>query len=135
MPTGCHTSKVTKSPSGILRILYLMFLQMTLSQFGYAGPISPFLFFRVQYFQNAFWKYCSRKNSQCLSRASAPARSRWPNFTFFIFPGTVLPFFYFSVVRKVPEKPVLFLPHPRNCVALKQAFLVLVILSTCHFIN
>ncbi len=33
-------------------------------------------------------------------------------FFFFIFPGTVLPFCYFSVVRKVPEKPVLFLPHP-----------------------
>jgi len=31
---------------------------------------------------------------------------------FFIFLGTVLPFCYFSVVRKVPEKPVLFLPHP-----------------------
>jgi hypothetical protein len=29
-----------------------------------------------------------------------------------VFPGTVLPFCYFSVVRKVPEKPVLFLPHP-----------------------
>ncbi len=29
-----------------------------------------------------------------------------------IFPGTVLPFCYFSVVLKVPEKPVLFLPHP-----------------------
>jgi hypothetical protein len=29
---------------------------------------------------------------------SAGERSRWPNFTFFIFPGTVLPF-YFSVVR------------------------------------
>jgi len=43
---------------------------------------------------------------------SAGERSRWPNITFFIFPGTVLPFFYFSVVRKVPEKPVLFLPHP-----------------------
>jgi hypothetical protein len=31
---------------------------------------------------------------------------------FFIFPGTVLPNYYFSVVRKLPEKPVLFLPHP-----------------------
>ena len=51
------------------------------------------------------------------------ALQRWPNFTFFhfyfsgdstsIFPGTVLPFCYFSVVRKVPEKPVLFLPHPK----------------------
>jgi hypothetical protein len=40
------------------------------------------------------------------------ALQRWPNFTFFNFPGTVLPFFYFSVVRKVPEKPVLFLSHP-----------------------
>jgi hypothetical protein len=30
---------------------------------------------------------------------SAGERSRWPNFTFFIFPGTVLPFCYFSVVR------------------------------------
>ncbi len=40
--------------------------------------------------------------------------SRWPNFTFFIFPGIVLPFCYFSVVRKVTEKPVLFLPHPDN---------------------
>ncbi len=50
------------------------------------------------------------------------ALQRWPNFTFFyfyfsgdstsIFPGTVLPFCHFSVVRKVPEKPVLFLPHP-----------------------
>jgi hypothetical protein len=45
------------------------------------------------------------------SRAYAGKRS----FTFFIFLGTVLPFFYFSVVRKVPEKPVLFLPHPPNC--------------------
>ena len=35
-----------------------------------------------------------------------------PILPFFIFPGTVLPFFYFSVVRKVPEKPILFLPHP-----------------------
>jgi len=43
---------------------------------------------------------------------SAGECSRWPDFTFFNFPGTVLPFFYFSVVRKVPEKPVLFLPHP-----------------------
>ena len=33
MPTGFPTKKVTKSPSGLLRILYLMFLQMTLSQF------------------------------------------------------------------------------------------------------
>ncbi len=32
----------------------------------------------------------------------------------FIFPGIVLPFCYFSVVRKVPEKPVLFLPHPET---------------------
>ena len=48
---------------------------------AHAGPISPFLFFRVQYFQNAFWKYCSRKN-----RASAP-HSRWPNFTIFYFSG------------------------------------------------
>jgi hypothetical protein len=54
-----------------------------------------------------------------LSRASAP-HSRWPNFTFFNFPGTVLPFFYFSVVRKVPEKPVLFLPHPTTCAFLKR---------------
>jgi hypothetical protein len=45
---------------------------------------------------------------------SASERSHWPNFTFFIFPGIVLPFFYFSVVRKVPEKPVLFLPHPKE---------------------
>jgi hypothetical protein len=29
-----------------------------------------------------------------------------------IFPGIVLPFCYFSVVWKVMEKPVLFLPHP-----------------------
>ncbi len=33
-------------------------------------------------------------------------------FFIFIFPGTVLPFCYFSIVQKVPEKPVLFLPHP-----------------------
>jgi hypothetical protein len=32
-----------------------------------------------------------------------------------IFPGIVLPFCYFSVVRKVTEKPVLFLPHPISC--------------------
>jgi hypothetical protein len=38
--------------------------------------------------------------------------SAGPILPFFIFPGTVLPYFYFSVVRKVPEKPVLFLPHP-----------------------
>ena len=128
---------------------------------AHAGPISPFLFFRVQYFQNAFWKYCSRKKRfgstvpgknvlevlfpektrvQKVPRVqksprlaslkvkrilevlfpekcalSAGERSRWPNITFFIFPGTVLPFFYFSVVRKVPEKPVLFLPHPLLC--------------------
>ncbi len=68
---------------------------------------------------STFWKYCYRKKRQRLLRASA---GRWPNFTFFyfyfsgdctsIFPGTVLPFCYFSVVRKVTEKPVLFLPHP-----------------------
>ncbi len=66
---------------------------------------------------SAFWKYCSRKKI-----AKRQTLQRWPNFTFFyfsgystsIFPGTVLPFCYFSVVRKVPEKPVLFLPHPRH---------------------
>ncbi len=67
---------------------------------------------------SAFWKHCSRKKRPCLSRASAPVliagerSSAGPIIPFFIFPGTVLPFFYFSVVRKVPEKPVLFLPHP-----------------------
>jgi hypothetical protein len=44
-------------------------------------------------------------------RSSAHAGPILP-FLIFIFPGIVLPFCYFSVVRKVPEKPVLFLPHP-----------------------
>jgi len=41
---------------------------------------------------------------------------------FFNFPGTVLPFFYFSVVRKVPEKPVLFLPHPNKNSSLVRSY-------------
>ncbi len=55
-------------------------------------------------------------------RALQLERSRWHNFAFFyfyfsgdstsIFPGMVLPFCYFSVVLKVTEKPILFLPHP-----------------------
>jgi hypothetical protein len=59
-----------------------------------------------------------RRRESSLSRASAPAliagerSSAGPILPFFIFPGTVLPFSYFSVVRKVPEKPVLFLPDP-----------------------
>jgi hypothetical protein len=60
---------------------------------------------------SSFWKYCSQKKRPRLSRASAPELAQFYLF-FFIFPGTVLPFCYFSVVRKVPEKPVLFLPHP-----------------------
>jgi hypothetical protein len=67
-----------------------------------------------------FPEKCRRGRESSLSRASAPAliagerSSAGPILPFFIFPGTVLPFFYFSVVRKVPEKPVLFLPHPSN---------------------
>ena len=90
--------------------------------FIFPGTVLPFCYFSVvRKVPSAFWKYCSQKNvaaSQALiagERSSAyrgRALQRWPNFTFFIFPGTVLPFFYFSVVRKVPEKPVLFLPHP-----------------------
>jgi len=38
-------------------------------------------------------------------RASAP---------FLFFRVQYFHFFYFSVVRKVPEKPILFLPHPKN---------------------
>jgi hypothetical protein len=86
--------------------------------------------------RSAFWKYCSRKKQRILEvlfpektsaliALIAGERSRWPNLTFFflfsfsgdstsIFLGTVLPFCYFSVVRKVPEKPVLFLPHPHS---------------------
>jgi hypothetical protein len=85
-----------------------------------------FLFFRVQYFHFVIFPERilevlfpeKRRRESSLSRASAPAliagerSSAGPILPFFIFPGTVLPFFYFSVVRKVPEKPVLFLPHP-----------------------
>ena len=80
--------------------------------------------------RSAFWKYCSipfyfGSTNPGKTRAyhgRALQCSRWPNFTFFyfyfsgdstsIFPGIVLPFCYFSVLRKVTEKPVLFLPHP-----------------------
>ncbi len=89
-----------------------------------------------------FWKYCSRKNvaaRQAHFGSTVPGKTSprvkrilevlFPEkmsagerssagpilpFFIFIFPGTVLPFCYFSVVRKVPEKPVLFLPHPWN---------------------
>jgi hypothetical protein len=84
--------------------------------------------------KSAFWKYCSQKKQRILEvlfpektahfgstvpgknisayRGRALHTHAGPILPFFIFPGTVLPFFYFSVVRKVPEKPVLFLPHP-----------------------
>ncbi len=64
----------------------------------------------------AFWKYCSRKKRPHLSRLSRASAHTGPILPFFIFifPGIVLPFCYFSVVRKVTEKPVLFLPHPKK---------------------
>ena len=50
-----------------------------------------------------------RRRESSLSRVSAPAlivgerSSAGPILPFFIFPGTVLPFCYFSVVRRVPS--------------------------------
>ena len=66
---------------------------------------------------SAFWKYCSRKKIAECQTPNAARSSAGPILPFFIFifPGTILPFCYFSVVRKVPEKPVLFLPHPLFC--------------------
>ncbi len=49
---------------------------------------------------------------RALSAGERSSAHAGPILPFFIFPGIVLPFCYFSVVRKVPEKPILFLPHP-----------------------
>ncbi len=92
----------------VKRILEVLFPEKT-AHFGSTVPGK----------NSAFWKYCSRKKRQRLLRASAPGAHAGPILPFFsgdstsIFPGIVLPFCYFSVVRKVPEKPVLFLPHPK----------------------
>jgi hypothetical protein len=88
--------------------------------------LALFLFFRRQYFQfkpgksrayrgRALHHFGSTKPGKSHAyRGRALHTHAGPILPFFIFifPGTVLPFFYFSVVRKVPEKPVLFLPHP-----------------------
>jgi len=46
-----------------------------------------FLFFRVQYFQNAFWKYCSRKNVAPSPRVKLIAGERSSA-------GPILPFLF-----------------------------------------
>ena len=79
----------------------------------HAGPILPFFIFpgTVLPFTAHFGSTVPGKIVSAY-RGRALHTHAGPILPFFIFPGTVLPFFYFSVVRKVPEKPVLFLPHP-----------------------
>jgi len=62
---------------------------------------------------------CSRSPTHKLAQRSRSQKNaltlaQFYLFFIFIFPWIVLPFCYFSVVRKVTERPVLFLPHPSS---------------------
>jgi hypothetical protein len=70
-----------RSTPELKRILEVLFPEKTV-HFGSTVPGK----------NSAFWKYCSRKNARLV-------RVSWPNFKFFNFPGTVLPFFYFGSTK------------------------------------
>jgi hypothetical protein len=72
-----------------------------------AGPIFIFPWTVLPFYFGSTYHGKTR-----LARASAQALTLAQFYLFFIFPWIVLPFCYFSVVRKVTEKPDLFLPHP-----------------------
>jgi hypothetical protein len=100
------TAKVAAKVGGAYRVIIELQSGPNFTFFIFPGIVLPFRLASLMHFGS------TNPGKTRAYRGRALQRSRWPNFTFFIFPGIVLPFCYFSVVRKVTEKPVLFLPHP-----------------------